>query len=265
MSIACWLISLEPEKPAVLALRRALTDAGVSVSVFPAVDGRRGPPPLQGEEVLDQAGAIQFRGAPLGGAEIGCYLSHYRLLRKAYDDGLQQVCIVEDDIALDDGFREALVELESLGSEYELVRLMGLRIFPRKVVRGLDCGFDIVRPVRGTMGTQGYVINRSGMEKVLRHGAIIKKPIDKLYDYFWELDLKLYGVEPHVIYEIEHVSSIPKPKSTNMGSSWWSRFVWRVSKPVVSMRRNFYVLSRYRDFSPAELPVGAVGKTRKLR
>lgn len=267
MSIPCWIISLNPESASASALSQALNGQGVPHAFFPAVDGRQGLPPLQGRERLDERLALLRHGKLLSGSQLGCYLAHYRALQKAWDEGLPQVCILEDDVGLEPAFAAVLDSLSRLPEEVEMTRLMALRIRKRKVLQPLPgCESHVlVRPERGWCGTQGYVINRRGMRKILDAGCRIYEPIDKFYDHFWEYDLRLYGVERHVIYEIEHPSSIQKKVVKRPSVPLLLRLLAPLHKFGFSRSRHRYLKAHADEFQPASWAPERMGRTKRTK
>ncbi|MFZ5723704.1 MAG: glycosyltransferase family 25 protein [Pseudomonadota bacterium] len=266
MSIPCWVISLDPSSAMASGLARELTAAGVDFRFVPAVDGRKGTPPLEGREHFDHRKALIRHGRILRDPELGCYLSHYRALQRAWDEGLERVCILEDDVGLEENFPRVLAGLAGQPAEVEMVRLMALRVRRRKVLTAVpDCpGHRLVRPERGWCGTQGYVINRAGMRKVLDAACRIYEPIDKFYDHFWEYGLRHYGVEPHVIYEHEHVSSIQKKKVVRPPVPLFYRLLAPLEKFSFSRSRHRYLKANAAEFYPAAWPEERMGRTRRM-
>ena len=115
------LITLNPDCPKVLELLERLQTAGLNVEIFPAVDGRGQLPKLEKDEVLDQQRATRYRGEPLTGSEIGCYLSHLRAVKRAAQLNWPHVCIFEDDIELEPSAQSE--KLMCYGSESALLKL----------------------------------------------------------------------------------------------------------------------------------------------
>lgn len=262
----CWIISLNPESASATILSQALSAQGVAHEFFPAVDGRKGTPPLQGREHLDVRQSLLRHRRLLNGAEIGCYLAHYRAVGKAWAAGLERICIIEDDVVPEHAFAATLTALEHLPADVEMVRLMALRIRRRKQLSplpGLD-SHHLVRPERGWCGTQGYVLNRRGMEKILERGWNIFEPIDKFYDHFWEYDLRQFGVEPHLLYEIEHPSSIRKTPAP-VHIPLLLRLLAPFHKAAFSRSRHRYLKSHADEFYPAEWPAERMGRTKRMK
>ncbi len=258
------VITLNPESSVVQRLVQSIKLHTLSVDEFYAVDGRAGTPVLVKGERLSQTRSLLNRRFPLTNTEIGCYLSHYRVIKKAYDDGHDHVCILEDDVVLESNFGDVLKEVVSLGAKAEFVRLMALKIRKRKVVQSLSQHCDLVRPLRGSLGTQGYVLNRSGMKKVLDKGAVISMPIDKFYDSFFLWGLHSFTVEPHIIFENHVQSSIAKTDGKTEGGLMVS-VGYRFVKLYRSLRRSYHFWVNFSDYSPAEFPEESVGKSQRLR
>ncbi len=264
MHINAWIISLNPQSDVVQSLLATLREQQIEAAIFPAVDGRKAMPVLQGDEKLDQARALVNRKAPLTSSEVGCYLSHYRLIRHAWEQGLSHVCIFEDDVVAEPGLGDLLRSIVTLDDDADLVRLMSLKIRKRKVVQPLAAGYTLVRPVRGALGTQGYVLNRSGMRKILEFGADISMPIDKLYDSFFLFDLHCFSVEPHAIYELANPSTVVKTGG-NLDRRLWIALQWHLNKLHRSLRRKLHYLANRDAFSPATKPKGSQGKSKRIR
>lgn len=266
MKVAYWLITLNPRSANARSIIDDLAKGGVRAEVFDAVDGRAGEPPLEDGESINTRRAYLFRKKLLTPTQVGCYLSHLRAVKKAYSDGYDRLCIMEDDIAIDDGFFDVLPEILSLDESYELVRLMGLRIRKRKILSGLVGGrFDLVRPVRGVAGTQGYVINRSGMEKLMNTAPNMYEPIDIVYDHSFIHKIRVFGVEPHVIHEIESDSSISRTDKAAPVTPLLYRLLYPFSKLYLSCSRTYYKLKNYKDFMPASYPASSIGRTKRMR
>ena len=241
----------------------SLSDQGISSVLVQAVDGRHAMPALNPGESLHPERTLRYRRAPLTSSEVGCYLSHLRLIRKAFEQNAQNLFILEDDVRPEPGLAELVDQLEHLPPHMHLVRLMGLKLRKRRVLQSLTKDFDLVRPTRGALGTQGYVLNRQGMQKVLQAGGDIIYPIDKLYDSFFLYGLNCYSVEPHALEETAGASSVQKhyneqlPLRTHIG--------FHANKLHRSLRRRVNYLANYREFAQASKPLASIGKSARLR
>lgn len=263
-AIEAWIITLNPHSDAVQSLSSALSSQGFRVHYYAAVDGRQQMPELKEGERISELGSLINRKAPLTRSEVGCYLSHFRLIKQAHARGAEQVVIFEDDVIVEEGLYQVIKEILKLDSSYHLVRLMSLKLRKRNIIKPLFGDYQLVRATRGTLGTQGYVLNRQGMEKIIKFGATLRMPIDKVYDSFFMFGLNCYNVEPHLIHEQVHQSSIKKTDG-NIDNRWLINLGWRVNKFNRSVMRKLNYLMNFKEFSRATMPSKTVGKSARLR
>ncbi|WP_374961427.1 glycosyltransferase family 25 protein [Spongiibacter tropicus] len=262
--LACWIITLNPEAENSKKLLNDLTTQGLEAGVFPAVDGRKQCPPLEeGERVSRFLSMVRHRKL-LTNSELGCYLSHLRGVRKAYAEGFSHVCLIEDDVVIEPQFAEVVNKL--LYEELEMVRLMALKVRRRKILKAVVEPHQLVRAERGTLGTQSYLMNRTGMKKFLDHACVIYEQIDGVYDHFFLFGLDTYNIEPHVCYELDNGSTIAKLVDASAERpNFLERLLFHPVKLWYSLRRHYYLNKRRTEFYPAEMPVENPGKSARLR
>ena len=268
MKLACWVISLNPEAENTVKLLASLREQGVPADLFPAVDGRKAMPELLRGEHLNRNLALIRHRKLLTNSEMGCYLSHLRAVRKAYDEGYSHVCLFEDDVVIEEDFAEVL--FEAAKDDIELLRFMALRLRRRKPLREFSASsgvrYRVVRPERGAVGAQAYLMNRRGMKKFIDAALEIYEPVDKLFDHFWLFDLQVCGIEPHTVYELEHETSVQKePDPEAAKPNWWQRLLFHPVKLWFSIRRHSYMLAHRAEFRPCTMPEGEQGKTSRIR
>ena len=264
MTIPARVISLHPPTTHALNLVATLQEGGFDAQLSPGVDGRQGYPALEGDEELAVLKGLFTRRAKLTSSEVGVYLSHYRLIKQAYSDGLSHLCIFEDDAVPEPGLLAVLNEIEKLDKNAHLVRLMSLKTRRRKIIKPLTDEHKLIRPVRGALGAQGYVINREGMKIVLDQGAKIAVPLDTFYDGFFLIGLNCYSVEPHSIYEADTESTVAKTGKTHDRRLWvWLGF--RFVKLYRSLMRRWFYITNFKEFFPAQMPEGFVGRSKRIR
>ena len=257
---------MDPDSARVQELSNLLVDQNLTYEIVLGADGRKEFPPLEEGESIDQIKSLKTRLIELTKSEVGCYLSHFRTIKKAYNAGLEHVCILEDDVLIEPDFKEVLCLLETASDEFEHIRLMGLKRHKRKNVCRVGENHQLTRPVKGLCGTQGYILNRRGMEKVIKHGNIITEPIDKFYDHFWDIDLRSYCIEPHVVWERAIIkSSISKLSRNRATKPITKRFRKHLIKLQRGLKRRIYILKHWKEFFLAKKPEGAMGRTARIR
>ncbi|MGJ8687047.1 MAG: glycosyltransferase family 25 protein, partial [Spongiibacteraceae bacterium] len=247
LTLCCRVVSLHPQAENTGVLMGALAEQGVDASIYAAVDGRKSMPTLESGERFNRVLSMLRHKKVLTSGELGCYLSHLRAVREAYQAGYEFVCVIEDDVVIEKDFASVLQALTKR-SDLDMVRLMALRLRQRKVLGEIaDTGHQLTRPVRGAVGTQAYLMNRVGMKKFLDYAQTIYEPVDKVFDHFWLFDLHVYGVEPHTVYELEHETSIAKKAAVSVsGPSVLERLLFHPVKLWFSLRRHSYRLRNHR-------------------
>lgn len=262
--LACYVISLNPKELNFGRLMKSLKEQGIQAEHFPAVDGRNAYPALEGDERISEVMSMLRVRRLLTSSEVGCYLSHLRAVKKAYNEGYDYVCVLEDDVVIEPEFGNTLRAL--LSENLDIVRLMALKLRRRKPLREIVYGIMLTRPERGTLGTQAYMMSRTGMKKFIDHASVIYEAIDHVLDHFFLFDLETYAVEPHVVFELDTASSIAKkhPQSTRR-PNLFERIAYHPVKLYFSILRHWYLLRHRNDIYPARWPLNRPGKSKRLR
>ncbi len=263
-ALLCTIITLDPQAETAANLHRDVKQQGLACQWFTGVDGRNAMPDLQGREFYNLDRVLTRHGQALTHSEIGCYLSHYRAVKLAYEEGYQHVCILEDDVVIEDNFASVLDEL--IAEDLELVRLMALKLRRRKVVKTLAGDTLLTRPERGVLGAQAYLFNRSGMRKFLDHAWNIYEAIDHVLDHFFLFDVEQYAVEPHIAYELVRPTNVQKtPCNDYPKPSFWQKLRYHPAKLNFSLKRHAYFHTHKKALFPNDLPTTRPGRSQRLR
>jgi len=264
MNMSAWIISLNSQSENTKKLITDLRTEGLAPQLFDAVDGRQDMPELKDGEKISNLRSLINRRRLLTSTEVGCYLSHYRLIKCAYEAGESHVLIFEDDAILEPNFSDTLKEIVQLADDYHLVRLMARKVRKRIILADLTPHYHLTKPIRGALGAQGYILNRAGMKKILTQGKVLSMPIDKLYDSFFLFNLNCYCVEPHCIYELDHPTQIDKAYD-QVDKGLLLQLVWRANKLYRSVRRRVYFFKHFNEHKNATYPDKKMGKSSRIR
>jgi glycosyl transferase family 25 len=189
--------------------RRTMSEQFVKQSLphffFTAIDGQT----LDLENCSNYEGALRRArfGYDLLPNEVGCYLSHVGGVQKAWDEGLDRVTIMEDDVELHDDFAAVYEACVALPENIEMIRFSGLRERPFIEIQKLVGDYKLTRPKHGLCGAQAYMLNRTGMRKLLDYGEQIVMQYDIMIDRFYDSGLKIFSVQPLPIVVDESVES----------------------------------------------------------
>jgi glycosyl transferase family 25 len=161
-------------------------------------------------------------GRKLHPGEIGCYSSHFELWRWLLKSDCQQLIVLEDDVVVDWEFIRNFSAIEMSGRGIEYLRLFSKMPAPWRFIASpyFDQYRHLIRFTGYALGTQAYVISKTGAERLIRHGSNIEAPVDVYMDRTWDhgvLNLALY---PFPIYERYQPSSIGEGRFSAPISRW---------------------------------------------
>ena len=151
--------------------------------------------------------------------ELGCTLSHLYTIKQSYDNGDEIALILEDDvdIGLAALWEKSLKELlKSVPKDWECINLFSFNILRKKYN-------DIFVPLElgKHSGTVAYVINRKGMEKVLKvynnNKFILHGPQQLMADWFiYELSDNVFVYNKKLLFLTgDFISSVHGTTVTN--------------------------------------------------
>jgi glycosyl transferase family 25 len=170
----------------------------------------------------------QFRSADLLPGEIGCYASHLVAAKTLLESGQPAAAIFEDDVILLDGLENALQQtLEHAPRDWDLINVAISSRRSMLSVSKMPLGRHIVRYSRYPWGVAGYLLSRTGAQKLLAERPR-SVPFDVELRHPWRSDLNCYGVEPLLVRQTDDfgssISTTREPaKNLSGGQLWYIR------------------------------------------
>jgi glycosyl transferase family 25 len=200
MSSKIFLINLARSKDRLACCRAEFNKAGLPFERIEAIDGVD----------LTQAQVNEYYQwhrsdyyKELSKGELACYLSHREAWQKIIDENLDFAVIFEDDIGVSSQTPDAIHAISGIKQEWDYIKLAE---FPVKrdiaheySLKLNDIQFNLVTYQKVPNRTCAQVVSRSGAKKLLEHSKSISRPIDIDLQYWWEKDLKLFGLKPYPI------------------------------------------------------------------
>ena len=183
----------------------AFAEAGIQAQLWPAVDGRYGQPTLRPGERLASRLRYWILGiSPLSGREIGCSLSHYRLIEHADRVGHTRFAVFEDDLQFFKHLKPVLEEIAKLDDSYALINL--LVNFEPDYVQDVTAQAHYGHPlgIRGNLWP-GHIRGKDGIfitAAMVLHRRIFKTLLRRLAFMYTGFDLQLFkysGVISHFV------------------------------------------------------------------
>lgn len=142
--------------------------------------------------------AQQFH-KPLVNGEKGCYASHLNAWRQLLDGPHPALVVLEDDVRPKNEFAAVIAAIAALPPGWDMIKLIGRDSEKLSSRRPLTPGFELVDYRRVPSLTAGYVVSRSGAQKLLASRVPFGRPIDVDLRHWWENDLRVQGVLPAAI------------------------------------------------------------------
>lgn len=141
----------------------------------------------------------------INAGEIGCLMSHLKIMQDVVDKNYSVACILEDDIVFKEFFSILFSRfIENIPSNWDMLYLCGNNFC------GLNKINECVFKTRGTLTTCAYIITKNMCEKVIDYiGNNFDKPIDS---YLAELhkQTNTYVAVPSLAYQMSDYSDIQK-------------------------------------------------------
>lgn len=118
---------------------------------------------------------------------VGCYLSHLSVYEHALNSNLKQIFVLEDDTLFPKNFRQEFIQkIKDVPKDWDILLLNWIpnRYIPYN---------KKWKKIKKFYMMNAYMINKKGMEKILKLGIPIEKQIDSmLSDYSNKLNI--YGI-----------------------------------------------------------------------
>jgi glycosyl transferase family 25 len=182
--------------------RRACADQFAAVGLTPtfvdAVDGRK-IPAAEISRIVDERGRLKRAPKPLSPAEVGCYLSHWRVLERIVAQEIPQALVMEDDLLIDGELPKVLEALATKAlPPYEMIKLGISEPLTKafEAILPLTDDASLVRHHNVVNSNLAYVITGAGARRFLGYGMPIRYPVDVAMNRSWRHGLDILGVRP---------------------------------------------------------------------
>lgn len=178
-----------------------LSRSGLEFTFFDAINGHS----LKIKE-YDDAKRMWEKGHALTRGEQGCFASHRALWEVCFNTG-EPMLIMEDDLELSDDFKNVLVEIEGLVSQFEYIRLgRGTctslpGIGPWMNMIKVDDRHSVVKYMKGPSCAHAYIISPAAASKFLAASTTWFWPVDDFMDKEYLHRVDNFGVEPPLAWQ----------------------------------------------------------------
>ncbi|TMN34309.1 glycosyltransferase family 25 protein [Pseudoalteromonas sp. S2755] len=190
-----------------------------------------------------------FRPLTLG--EIGCYLSHIKVMSKIVELELPHAFIFEDDFQLHDDLAQIDQLIASLPFDWDMIKLFQSQKNKRTPIASfpLNKSLSLFMQNKVPAGTVAQLVSLQGAKKILSKSIPFGRPIDIDYQHFWEKDLSVFVMSPCPVRHGEKFASTIDRAPSVIGAK---RYFWRKQLLQINKftKNKFYrrlVLKRYQQ------------------
>jgi glycosyl transferase, family 25 len=142
----------------------------------------------------------------LSAGEIGAYASHMKAWRTLLVSSHPHALVLEDDARVPGNLAELVdLTIDALPKDWDLVHLYDDEGRPARPLCPVGDDHKLVRHARVPRGCVGYLISRSGAQKLSRQ-ELRCWPVDTDFRRPWHFQLNSYGVRPPLV---KHDSQFP--------------------------------------------------------
>lgn len=156
---------------------------------------------------------IGFPNGNLTAGMIGCYLSHFMILKQAVHEGWNRLLIFEDDLTFMSGFNGLMLEaIKHLPDDWQFAYL-GYTVYKDHIGKNkpVNAYWQIPGPC---WGTQAFMINgKDVIGKIYEGLKTIKNQVDVqlTYNVLPDAEIKVYGILPSAVMQSGFKSDV-QPK-----------------------------------------------------
>ncbi len=143
-----------------------------------------------------------YRTLTLG--QLGCNLSHRKILKWLVDSSERMIAVLEDDVRLSNDFPDVLDVIETTTKPFDIV-FLGSRFTEEGLVNliPLNDKFNFSLSKKREKGGWGYVITKEAAKEFLRILPQVTGPIDDALHAYFLHGLKTYTLNPQIVFHEE--------------------------------------------------------------
>jgi glycosyl transferase, family 25 len=156
-------------------------------------------------------------------SQLGCYLSHLRLMEKIAMERPTYAVILEDDVDIDDAFVDVLHAIGQLPATWDMIRLAGLRERRAQPLHQLTPQHTVARLLNTANGAHAYALTPRGASKLVAVARPIVRPIDIMMDRYWYNGIDILAVQPYVVrarFDVPSDMQRPTSSQSQTMSQW---------------------------------------------
>ncbi|WP_440056419.1 glycosyltransferase family 25 protein (plasmid) [Pseudoalteromonas sp. T1lg65] len=187
---------------------------------------------------------------PLTDGEIGCYVSHLRVLKEIVTRKLPYAIVFEDDFNLVSDLKEVFAAISEIPSHWDVIKLAQRGIGKAKVVvasQRLTSHFDIALTKKIPAGTCAQAISYAGAKKILETFVPFGRPVDTDLQHSWEQGIDVFQMSPPPVQQgTQFESTIATQTGRNKPKKrFWAKQKYHFKKYLMNQKRLEDMVKRF--------------------
>ena len=217
-----WVINLDRSPQRLARITSQLKGLGMSFTRIAAVDARALTEDQRRQ--LDEPAFCRKHGMTPVLGELGCYLSHVRVMEHFLASQAAFALVLEDDVLLHATLQPVLTGLMQHPGRWDMVKLSAVHSGTPVPYLELCPGHRLAVMLSRCTGSSAYLMNRRAAQAYLQGLLPMSLPYDHVFDQGWRFGLKVRLVTPTPCGHDEDIaSSIVVPAGVSRKFHWTRR------------------------------------------
>ncbi len=215
-TIPCFVINLDRSAERLSNMTAQFSNQPIDFERISAVDGASISQQYI-EQFYSTSNPLKYH-KQLNNGEICCYLSHRKVWQKMVDEGIPVAVILEDDVEITGDLGAVVDTLADMNSDWDYIKLAEHTRRRRVLYSEYLEPFSRVVYDKVPARTCAQAVSLSGARKLLAASEKISRPIDIDLQYWWEKDLRIFGLQPYPVMpkvgELSEIDQLKKRRGT---------------------------------------------------
>lgn len=228
--LGVWVLNLDRAPERLQRLGPKLDALGLPWERFSAVEGKALSAAEQAQH-CDREGFGRWHGMTPTLGELGCYLSHVRVLDAFLASSKRFGLILEDDVQPRPELPQVLQALMAVPQRWDLVKLSAIHSGTPLTVHRLTPDYTLAVMLSRCTGSSAYVLNREAARRYRAGLLPMQLPHDHAFNRGWVFGVEVLRVVPEVCVHDDQVESTIGNPGASRKFHWtrrWSTYGFRL-------------------------------------
>lgn len=243
-NLRIYVINLDRSTERLTEITRQLDELGLHFERISAIDGKLADATQRA--CLNELAYQKKHGKHSLPGELGCYLSHVKVIQTFLKTDDEFALILEDDAVFKADFVQVINRLLAHSAHWDMVKLSG--VHSGTPINDIDLNpfYRLAIMFSKCTGSSAYVINRKAALAYDQKLLPMTLPYDHEFDLGWKYRIKVRAVNPFPVIHNDIVSTtIISDPISNRKIRGFRRYPTHLYRLKTEFSRLFYAISQY--------------------